>query len=132
MQAGIIPFSTANSSFILDLRLRSMRLWAVFLAIFLPAALVDDGCFFFEEPDAGAAGCEAEEEAAAAATDLADPPLLELEDVAVLSVFSAERGFTWMILRDLVGGGGKENCVLGGWAAEDRLRDLTVSLACTG
>ncbi len=45
VQAGIMPFSTANSSFILDLLRLSMRLWAVLLAIFLPAALVADGCF---------------------------------------------------------------------------------------
>lgn len=38
-------FSTANSSFILDRRRRSMRLWAVLRAILRPAALVDEGCF---------------------------------------------------------------------------------------
>jgi len=37
--------STANSSFIFDLRRRSITLCAVFLAIFLPAALVELGCF---------------------------------------------------------------------------------------
>jgi hypothetical protein len=52
VHAGIIPFSTANSSFILDRLLRSIKLWAVFLAIFRPAALVAEGCFFF---DAGGA-----------------------------------------------------------------------------
>jgi hypothetical protein len=36
---------TANSSFIFDLLRRSIKLWAVFLAIFLPAALVAEGCF---------------------------------------------------------------------------------------
>lgn len=35
-----MPFKTPNSSFILDLLLRSMMLWAVFLAIFLPVPLV--------------------------------------------------------------------------------------------
>lgn len=37
--------STANSSFIFDLRRRSITLCAVFLAIFFPAALVELGCF---------------------------------------------------------------------------------------
>lgn len=50
VQAGIMSFKTANSSFILDLRRRSMRLCAVFLAIFRPAALEADGCFFFAGP----------------------------------------------------------------------------------
>lgn len=40
VQAGIIPFSTPNSSFILNLLRRSIKLWAVFLAIFLPTAVV--------------------------------------------------------------------------------------------
>jgi hypothetical protein len=40
-------FSTANSSFILLLLRRSMRLCAVFLAIFRPAALVAEGGFLF-------------------------------------------------------------------------------------
>lgn len=46
VQAGIMPLSTANSSFILLRLRRSMRLCAVFLAIFRPAALVALGCFF--------------------------------------------------------------------------------------
>lgn len=45
LHAGIMSFKTANSSFIFDLRLRSMTLWAVFRAIFFPAALVELGCF---------------------------------------------------------------------------------------
>lgn len=48
VHAGIMPFSTANSSFILDRRRRSIKLCAVFLAIFRPAALVADGCFFLD------------------------------------------------------------------------------------
>ena len=55
VHAGIMPFRVANSSFILDLRLRSITLCAVFLAIFLPAALVELGGFFVAavafEPD---------------------------------------------------------------------------------
>lgn len=47
VHAGIRLLRTANSSFIFDLRRRSMMLWAVFLAIFLPAALVADGSFLF-------------------------------------------------------------------------------------
>jgi hypothetical protein len=54
VHAGIMLFSRANSSFIL-LRLRlSIRLWAVFRAIFRPAALVALGCFFFDSPFAEA------------------------------------------------------------------------------
>lgn len=37
--------STPNSSFIFDLLLRSITLCAVFRAIFLPARLVELGCF---------------------------------------------------------------------------------------
>ena len=46
VQAGIMAFKVPNSSFIFDLRLLSITLWAVFLAIFLPATLVELGCFF--------------------------------------------------------------------------------------
>lgn len=72
VQAGIKLFSTANSSFIFERRRRSMRLCAVFLAIFLPAALVADGCFLLLAPVAGAVAVivvldlEADPEAAAA------------------------------------------------------------------
>ena len=86
--AGIISFSTPNSSFILDLRLRSIKLCAVLRAIFRPAAVVLPGCFFF--PPAGA-------------------------DFAVGAGASAgvgcscdSLGFIWMILRERVGGGGSE------------------------
>lgn len=133
VQAGIMLFSTLNSSFIFDLRRRSMRLWAVFLAIFLPAALVADGCFFFDAAADVAAPCEAPPEAAA---DFALPPLFALllpllpDWPVVLRSSSCERGFTWMIFRDRVGGGGRENWSLGGGLADDLLRDLTVSLAC--
>ena len=47
VQAGTMSFSTANSSFILDLRRLSIRLWAVFLAALRPAALVAEACFRF-------------------------------------------------------------------------------------
>ena len=46
VQAGIMAFKVPNSSFIFDPRLLSITLWAVFLAIFLPATLVELGCFF--------------------------------------------------------------------------------------
>jgi hypothetical protein len=103
VHAGIKPLRTANSSFIFDLRRRSMRLWAVFLAIFLPVEPVPVvllGAVF--EFDAGVSG------------------------------LGSSRGFIWMILRERVGGGGRANWSLGGFAADDRLRDLTVSLACVG
>ena len=117
VHAGINPLRTANSSFILDLRRRSIRLWAVFLAIFLPAALVADGCFLFEP--------------AAGVVEFVPALLLDavLEFEAGVSGLGSSRGFIWMILRERVGGGGRANWSLGGLAAEDRLRDLTVSLA---
>jgi hypothetical protein len=120
VHAGIKLLRTANSSFILDLRRRSIRLCAVFLAIFLPAALVADGCFLLVP--------------AAAVVELAPALLLEavLELDAGISGFASSRGFIWMILRERVGGGGRANWSFGGFAAEDRLRDLTVSLACVG
>lgn len=120
-------FRTPNSSFILDLRLRSIRLWAVFLAIFLPAALVEEGCFLFVPATAGGgAACVL---------------LLEEEEVAAEEAFELERtswgdssrGCICIILRDLVGGGGRANWSLsldGPWTADERRRDLTVSLGC--
>lgn len=100
-----------------------MRLCAVFLAIFLPAALVADGCFFLTPAAAAAVpglGLEVDEEAEEAVF------VLDAEEAAPESSL----GFTWMILRVLVGGGGRTNWSFGGAGA--RLRDLTVSLACTG
>ena len=72
-----MSFKTANSSFILDLRRRSIRLCAVFLAIFRPAALEADGCFFFAGPASLAAG--------AAAVFLAPDVLAELLLAAAVS-----------------------------------------------
>lgn len=72
VQAGIISFNVVNSSFILDLRLRSIKLCAVFLAIFLPAALVALGCFFLP-PFAGAGALFDAAAAAAAFPDSFDP-----------------------------------------------------------
>jgi len=99
-----------------------MRLWAVFLAIFLPAALVAEGCFLFVP--------------AAAVVELVPVALLDdaavLEPEAGISGLGSSRGFIWMILRERVGGGGRANWSFGGFAADDRLRDLTVSLACVG
>jgi len=124
LQAGIRLLSTANSSFILDLLRLSIKLCAVFLAIFLPAALVADGCFLLVP--AAAAGAEPAvvfvlEVAAAFA------PIAGVWDVC------SSRGFIWMILRDRVGGGGRLNWSLGeACVADERLRLLTVSLACVG
>lgn len=95
-----MSFKTPNSSFIFDLRLRSMTEWAVFLAIFFPAALVELGCFLpvtFAVMD--------------------DPvvpflPLpLEVGRAAGMALGSSavfDFGFIWIILRERVGGGGKE------------------------
>lgn len=143
VQAGIRPLSTANSSFILDRRRRSIRLCAVFRAIFRPAALVADGCFFlppplllvaflfgpftllplllFFVPVGGANAADGGDDDGAGAS-------------AVFS--SCTRGFIWMILRDRVGGGGKAKasfwCCCCCWAADERLLDFTVSLGCVG
>ncbi len=103
LHAGIISLSTPNSSFIFDLRLRSMTECAVFLAIFFPAALVKLGCFLL-------AGVDAVEEGAAflpavfgAGFGLCGPPESSL-------CFGF--GFIWMILRERVGGGGREKSAL--------------------
>jgi hypothetical protein len=122
VQAGIRPFSTANSSFIFDLLRLSIRLWAVFLAIFRPAALVVEGCFLvvvLEEPPV----------VVVVVVAFFAPPLV-VGVCAVSTSSSCGRGFIWMILRDLVGGGGRANvvsffccCVV-----EERLLDFTVSL----
>jgi hypothetical protein len=131
VHAGIKLLSTANSSFILDRRRRSIRLCAVFRAIFLPAALVADGCLRFVPAVAAVVECPA------AAAPLPLPPLpaaaFELLDGASPLACSS-RGFIWMILRERVGGGGSANCSLGAaeWAADERRRDLTVSLAWVG
>jgi len=52
-----MSLSTPNSSFIFDLRLLSIRLWAVFRAILRPAALVELGCFLFPVVEDGVADC---------------------------------------------------------------------------
>lgn len=91
-----MSLSTANSSFIFDLRLRSITLCAVFLAIFFPATLVELGCFFvvaFDDPGV--------------------PFLLEALGRAVcileaLEGFRVGGGFICMIFRERVGGGGNE------------------------
>lgn len=101
---------TPNSSFIFDRLRRSIRLCAVFRAIFRPATLVDDGCFFL------------------VGVVFAAIWKSSLKDSVTCS--GCPRGFIWMIFRDLVGGGGKANASLVAvCAAEDRLRILTVSLA---
>jgi hypothetical protein len=106
-----MSFNTPNSSFILDLRRRSIRLWAVFLAIFRPAALVEEGCFFFGVVAAGF------------------PPVWAFcADVSIVSLVSP-RGFICMIFRDRVGGGGNANeAFAAAWVVERR-RSLTASLA---
>lgn len=127
VQAGIIPFNTANSSFILDLRRLSIRLCAVFLAIFLPAALDVADCFFFP-PLPSVDGCP-----------VLPPDEALAPDVAFSTSFSAPlsssscRGLIWIIFLDLVGGGGSSKPRASRlFAAEDRRRDFTVSLGCTG
>lgn len=129
VQAGIISFRTANSSFIFDLRRLSIKLWAVFLAIFRPAALVAEGCFFLDETGPAAAVGVVFVVAASAAPLVAAAGVV-LAPSASSEAVSSVRGFIWMILRDLVGGGGKEKGSF--WAVDERLLDLTISLAWTG
>jgi len=92
-----------------------MRLCAVFRAIFLPATLVDEGCFFF----------------APAAVDF----VCVFDDSSRTSLLSSPCpfGFIWMIFRDLVGGGGRANASLfGAGAIDERLLVLTSSPAVAG
>jgi len=108
LHAGIMSLSTPNSSFIFDLLLRSIKLCAVFRAIFRPATLVEDGCFFLGEgavfPDRSSASFE-------------------------ISGSFSTRGFIWIIFLDLVGGGGSANTSFAGACATDDLRRVfTVSL----
>lgn len=140
VQAGIIFLSTANSSFILLRLRRSIKLWAVFLAIFRPAALVALGCFFL--PFSSAAASPAVEpvvfEFVAVAAFLVPaeplPPVFDFSLPAPLSpLVSCARGFIWMIFRDRVGGGGRANELsFASLAAEERRRAFTVSAGCMG
>ena len=103
VQAGIMAFKVPNSSFIFDLRLLSITLWAVFLAIFLPATLVELGCFF---------------PAVAVALEDDDGFLSEPFEPCCAGVLvdcseDCGFGFICMMVRDLVGGGGKEKAGLG-------------------
>jgi hypothetical protein len=122
VHAGIKLLRTANSSFIFDRLRRSIKLCAVFLAIFLPAALVADGCFLLVPATAVV-------EVAAA-----EPLEVPFEPAAAAAGVGSSRGFIWMILRERVGGGGRANWSFCGplAAADERLLDLTVSLACIG
>lgn len=130
VHAGIMLLRRANSSFILDLLLLSIKLCAVFLAIFLPAAV--DG--FFLAPPVVAAGVVDSEFVVVDTRPEPDLPVVEsLEFGASGGAAATSRGFIWMILRDLVGGGGSAKSFLDGPATvAARLRDLTVSLGCIG
>lgn len=117
----------ANSSFILDLLLLSIKLCAVFLAIFLPAAL----CFFLA-PLVVAVGVVDTGFVVVDAGSEPDLPTAESLGFGASGWAAAtSRGFIWMILRDLVGGGGRAKLLCDGPATvAARLRDLTVSLGC--
>ncbi len=124
LHAGIMSFSTPNSSFIFDRRRRSIKLCAVLRAILRPAAVAPVlFCFLFPPawlavlgvlPTAGGeviAFCAG----AGKACCCCAPLLLSF-------------GFIWMILRDRVGGGGSAKSSLVITAGPDcivagRLRD---------
>ena len=127
VHAGIMSLSTENSSFILDLRRRSIRLCAVFLAVFRPAALVADDFFFFAAPGAVSAVVDV---VAARLVLLTEP--LPYVGCSPGLFSSRARGFIWMIFLDLVGGGGsvKLLSLLAAVTADERLLDLTASLGC--
>jgi len=98
-------FSTPNSSFIFDLRRRSIKLCAVLRAILRPAILVADGCFFLFE---------------VLAPDLTVGPLATSSSKSR----GCSRGFICMIFRERVGGGGKvKTSFVLVCAAEERRRD---------
>ena len=84
---------------------------------------MEDGCFLFVPATAGGGAADVlllDEEAA-------EEEAFELERT---SWGDSSRGFICIILRDLVGGGGKANWSLSldePWTADERRRDLTVS-----
>lgn len=111
MQAGIISFNTPNSSFIFDLLRRSIKLCAVFLAIFRPATLVEEGSFLLEAFGVGL-------------------PLDLVFSTDVLIVSSARPlGFICIIFRERVGGGGSAKDSLVVACVAGLRRSLTASLA---
>lgn len=122
-----MPFSTENSSFILLRRLLSIKLCAVFLAIFRPAALVALGCFFFPfSPEASFSAA-----AAAAAFFLPPDPLpLPLVESLAEVLSSDSLGFICIIFRDRVGGGGNAKVPSFSLAVDDLRRALTASAGC--
>ena len=113
LHAGIMSLSTPNSSFILLRRRRSIRLCAVFLAIFRPAALVADGGLRLLAA-AAFAGCSSADAALAGAPE----------------------GFIWIILRVRVGGGGRSNgsvpFAAASAAVEERFRPVVARDFVTG
>ena len=127
-----MPFKTANSSFILLRLLLSMRLWAVFLAILRPAAVVAVLCFFLPAPTPLPGALVVSFAPATGALPAALLTALAAEPGLICSCW---RGFIWMIFLERVGGGGRANVVsLASLLAEEeaRLRALTVSEACMG
>lgn len=106
-----MSFKTPNSSFILDLLLRSIRLCAVFRAILRPATLVEDGCFFLG--------------VASAFVEVPFGSSLGTSAISSIGPF----GFICIIFLDLVGGGGSAKASWLGFCASEALRRvLTASL----
>lgn len=91
-----------------------------------------EGCFFLDD-EAGLAAAVGVV-VAVVAVGVAAPLVVAAKDAfaaaAGSGAVSSVRGFIWMILRDLVGGGGKAKVSF--WATDERLLDLTTSLAWTG
>lgn len=112
LHAGIISFSTPNSSFIFERLRRSIRLCAVFRAILRPAALLELGVLRL-----------------GLSTAVVTVDLLFLRAFVLLELLfsskSFSRGFIWMILRERVGGGGSVKSSFPGrdWEVEARRRE---------
>ena len=106
--AGIILFNTANSSFILNLLLRSINECAVFRAVLRVAAVGFVGC---------TACCGAVAVAATTVAFFRPPPFVFPFVIAVAVVFDSATiasgfGFICIIFLDLPGGGGSVTLLL--------------------
>lgn len=127
--AGIMVFSTRNSSLILLRRLLSIKLCAVLRVILRSASLAALCCFLTPFASRATPAPLPGAFAANMTAPLPDPlmlPLLFSMDASAAS--SCCWGFIWIILQERVGGGGSPNKMLSLFSmvvgAEDRLSCL--------